>query len=384
LRARRSDESRRRTGWPRGGIASGRRLTRSAVASLEYVDHLSPGITRHRQGNTFRYALPSGKPVRSKRILDRIQKLAIPPAWGDLWIAPSANSHIQATGRDARGRLQYRYHQAFRAESDAAKFSRLVRFAERLPALRQQVAADMALSGMPRRKVTATLVRLLDITPMRIGNRTYARENATFGLTTLRNSHIAIEGSKLTFEFRGKSGKLWKVDVNDHRVSRIVRSCQELPGQQLFQYLDETGERHSISSTDVNRYLREVSGARISAKDFRTWAGTVLCAMELRDSPVPATRFECRRELARAVRKVADALGNTPAVCRTGYIHPHVLKAYQTGTLRAPMQLAVRRGKIEHLKPEEQAVLALLRSARRTTGLRRAESAGADRQKLAA
>lgn len=354
------------------------------MARLEYVDHSEPGIRRLRHGDGFRYLLPSGKPVRAARLLRRIARLAIPPAWTDVWIAPRAHAHIQATGRDARGRLQYRYHDAFRAESDAAKFSRLIRFAERLPRLRRQVEEDMGRPGMSRRKVTATLVRLLDTTAIRVGNSAYARENGTYGLTTLRNRHLSIEGSTLTFEFRGKSGKLWKVDVNDRRVARIVRRCQELPGQQLFQYLDDTGQRHSISSTDVNRYLREVTGARITAKDFRTWTGTVLCALALKETPPPRTGAEGKRLLSRAVRRVAKALGNTPAVCRAGYIHPHVIEAYQAATLSPPMERALRRAAVEHLKPEEQAVLALLRSTRRQARSRIKGPEGATHEQLAA
>jgi DNA topoisomerase-1 len=254
------------------------------AAGLRYIsDERLPGITRHGAPGRFHYKRPDGSLVRDKSTLNRIKALVIPPAWKNVWIAPFANAHLMATGRDARGRKQYRYHPAFAAVRDANKYAHLAHFAASLPAIRRRLKADMARPGLPREKILATIVTLLEGTLIRIGNEDYARANNSFGLTTLRNRHVKVKGAELRFLFKGKSGKQWSLSVQDRRVARVIRSCQELPGQHLFEYRSDDGAIHAVSSTDVNNYLREIAGTDISAKDFRTWAGTVKAAMALRD-----------------------------------------------------------------------------------------------------
>ena len=283
-----------------------------------------------------------------------------------MWIAPSAGAHVQATGLDAKGRLQYRYHPDFRQSQEAAKFSRLLIFAKALPKLREAVARDMRLQGIPRERALATLVYLLEMTLIRIGNSEYARDNESFGLSTLKPEHVAIKGTTLTFEFSGKSGKMWRVSIRDRRAAAVMRACQELPGQKLFQYLDGEGRRHAVTSADVNAYLRTASGRRISAKDYRTWSGTMLCAATLAKAPPAESQRALKRQIAEAMRETAKALGNTPAVCRSSYVHPGVLDAHGSGDLYRRLAMAAAHlSEPGELKPHEQALLRLLRRVER-------------------
>jgi len=335
------------------------------AVGLRYITDDIPGIRRQKIGKNFRYVGLDGKPIRDPEELKRIRSLAIPPAYTDVWISPVADAHLQATGRDARGRKQYRYHPRWREARDQTKFTRMLAFGRALPAIREQVERDLALPGLPRRKVIATVVRLLERTCIRVGNEEYARQNNSYGLTTLRSEHVEVQGPTLAFEFRGKSGKFHTIRLNDRRLARIVQRCKELPGQVLFQYLDEAGELQSVDSDDVNRYLREVTGQNFSAKDFRTWAGTVMATIALQGLPPAAKKTEIRRNIVRAVEEVAARLGNTPTVCRKSYVHPAVFSLYLEGNLaealaridgRELQELATR------LQPEEAAVMALLLS----------------------
>jgi DNA topoisomerase-1 len=303
------------------------------AVGLRYFGDGQAGLRRLRQGTGFRYVDTDGKPVHDAATLKRIRHLAIPPAWTNVWISPHANGHLQATGRDARDRKQYRYHADFRAAREQTKYEHLLAFGKALGAIRQRTAADMALPGLPRGKVLATIVHLLDTTLIRVGGSEYARNNHSFGLTTLEDRHVAISKSGLRFEFKGKSGRLWQLEIRDRRVARIVRSCQELPGQHLFQYLDEDGQRQSIESADVNAYLREISGSDITAKDFRTFAGTVLAATALSAFPTVQSVTEAKANVRAAVDAVAERLGNTPAICRKCYVHPEIFTAYLEGVL---------------------------------------------------
>jgi DNA topoisomerase I len=306
-----------------------------AVAGLRHVADAAPGIRRRRAGRGFAYVHPSGRFVRDRATLARIRALAIPPAWTDVWICPDARGHVQATGRDARGRKQYRYHPRWRAARDEAKFGRLLAFGRALPRLRARVARDLAKPGVPREKALATVARLLETTFIRVGNEEYARENRSYGLTTIHNDHAQVRGDRVRFRFRGKGGKVHEVEVEDPRVARVVRRCQELPGQELFCYEDEEGQVRDVTSADVNAYLREAAGEGFTAKDFRTWGGTLLALDALRAAPPPRTKAEGTRRVARAIRRVARELRNTPAVCRKAYVHPAVVEAYLAGRLRA-------------------------------------------------
>lgn len=321
------------------------------TAGLRYVSDEQPGIRRRRAGRGFSYTGLDGTTIRDAEELRRIRSLAIPPAWTDVWICPSPRGHIQATGRDARGRKQYRYHPRWREVRDEAKYGRMVEFAQALPTIRARAQADLALRGLPRDKVLATVVRLLEDTPIRVGNEEYAKENASFGLTTMRDRHVDIEGSTLRFEFRGKGGKRHMVPVSDRRLARVVKQCQEIPGQELFQYLDEDGNRRSIDSADVNEYLRKISGAEFTAKDFRTWAGTFDAASELLKSEAFDSEAQAKTHVVRAIEKVAEKLGNTPAVCRQCYVHPAIIESYMDGSLLKELDKRL----------EEKAVLKLLR-----------------------
>jgi DNA topoisomerase-1 len=288
--------------------------------------------------------------------------LAIPPAWTSVWICPSRSGHLQATGRDARGRKQYRYHSRWREVRDSSKYDRLIAFAEALPQVRQCTARDLALPGLPRQKVLATVVQLLEKTLIRIGNDEYARANHSYGLTTLRDGHVDVSGSRLRFEFRGKSGIRHSVDISDRRLARIVKSCQDLPGHELFQYMDADGTRQTVDSADVNAYVREIAGHDFTAKDFRTWAGTVLAACALKELASFTSSTQAKRNIVQAIESVAKRLGNTKAVCRKCYVHPAVIEWYEEGTV---IRLSARRnGKtakvVTALSPEEAAVLALL------------------------
>ncbi len=301
-------------------------------AGLEYVTDDEPGIQRKRVGRHFSYIGLDGQPIRDPDHLKRLRSLAIPPAWTEVWICPNPNGHIQATARDAKGRKQYRYHPDWRAVRDETKFTRMARFALALPTIRERVDADLGRRGLPKEKVMAAVVRLLETTHIRVGNEEYAQHNDSYGLTTLRDEHAQIERSKIVFEFRGKSGKEHSIDLRDRRLAQIVKRCQDLPGQRLFQYLDEDGECYTLASNDVNTYLREIAGEDFTAKDFRTWAGTVLCAEALAEIGPATTQTAAKRSLVRAIDRVAEQLGNTRAVCRKSYIHPAVMDAYLDGS----------------------------------------------------
>jgi len=348
-------------------------------AGLRHVDDRGPGLHRRAVGRTrgrggtwvptFAIVDTRGRRVRDAATLERVRKLAIPPAWTDVWICPEATGHLQATGRDARGRKQYRYHPRWRDERDSTKYARLADFGRALPGLRRRIAADLRLPGLPRRKVLALVVRLLETTFIRVGNEEYARENGSFGLTTMQDRHVDVHAADVTFHFRGKSGVFHRITVHDRRLAAMVRRCRDLPGHELFQYLDEGGKPASIDSADVNAYIHEVAGHEFTAKDFRTWAGTVLAALSLRavGAAAPARapravagkpRKPTHKEVVRAIEQVAERLGNTPAVCRKCYIHPHVIASYLDGTL-APALADV--GGAGDLRAAEAAVLALLR-----------------------
>ncbi|WP_424134129.1 DNA topoisomerase IB [Roseomonas chloroacetimidivorans] len=333
------------------------------AAGLRYVSDTRPGITRHPKGDGFIYRDPDGELIKDEATLERIRSLAIPPAYTDVWICPFPNGHIQATGRDARGRKQYRYHPRWRETRDATKYEHMAEFAEVLPLIRARVAADLRRKELTREKVLATVVRLLETTLIRIGNDDYAKENGSFGLTTLRNKHVRVDGGTMRFAFKGKSGKTWKLGLQDRRVAKVVRECQDLPGQELFAWRDEDGTPHDVTSGDVNDYLREITGRDITAKDFRTWAGTVMAALALREFEAFDTQAAAKRNIRAAIEKVSARLGNTPTVCRKCYVHPDLLDGYMAGQLaleiaeRAEQEL---KDEMEHLKPEEAAVLALL------------------------
>ncbi|WP_424812974.1 DNA topoisomerase IB [Roseococcus sp. YIM B11640] len=338
------------------------------LAGLRYVSDGEPGIRREGDPGAFVYRDAQGRRIRSKAVLDRIRLLAIPPAYVDVWICATADGHLQAVGRDARGRKQYRYHPQWRAVRDSNKFERLVRFARGLPALRQRVLADVARPGLPREKVLATVVWLLEATLARVGNEEYARLNKSFGLTTLRNRHVQVKGGEMRFHFRGKGGKLWRLRLEDRRIARILRTCQELPGQSLFQYRDDEGELQTIGSADVNAYLRDITGEDVTAKDFRTWAGTVLAALELAAMPAVTTQGMTKAQVKEAVARTSARLGNTPAICRKCYVHPAVFERHAAGAL--DIRLRPPRGEGPSLRVEEAAVLSFLRRCARDAATR--------------
>ena len=341
-------------------------------AGLRYVDDGMPGIARKGGVKRFRYVDADGVPVRDPAILKRIDSLAIPPAWTDVWICTQERGHLQATGRDARGRKQYRYHPRWRAQRDEAKYERMLSFGQALPAIRRHVDAALRQHGLPREKVLATIVYLLEATMMRIGNEEYARENQSFGLTTLRDRHVRIDGSAVRFRFRGKSGVQHEVEVHDRRLARIIARTRELPGQELFQYVDDDGQPHTVGSADVNDYLRSITGEDYTAKDFRTWSGTVLAAAALREFEHVDSEAQAKKNIVRAIEAVAKKLGNTPTICRKCYVHPAVIVAYLEGPAtpvlqaRAGLTLA---DDIHALRPEEAAVLALLQARLRQAGV---------------
>jgi DNA topoisomerase-1 len=374
-------------------------LVAAKAAGLRHVVDSIPGLRRRRAGRSVRHGKrwiadfaiqdADGRPIRDEAPLARIRQLAIPPAWTDVWICPDAKGHIQATGRDARGRKQYRYHPDWRKERDSTKYARMIEFGRSLPDLRRRMAADLRLPGLPRRKVLATVVKLLETTFIRVGNEEYARDNNSFGLTTLKNRHVDFRRAEVRFHFRGKSGIYQQVSVHDPSIARIVRRCRDLPGQELFQYVDDSGQPASTNSSDVNDYIREATGHDFTAKDFRTWAGTVLAAVTLDNMCVPAERTKSarsgrsaraartsngqRRPTSRnvvvAIQQVADRLRNTPAVCRKSYVHPYVIASFLDGTLasafdrtpRTPRTPAPASRGSSSLRPEELAVMALLR-----------------------
>ncbi len=337
--------------------------TAARLARLRYVRDDMPGIVRHKTKDDFDYRRPDGEPVRDAETLQRIRSLAIPPAWTEVWICPHPQGHLQATGRDARGRKQYRYHPRWRAVRDESKFAKMLIFGRALPKIRAHVEADLKRRGLSRERVLAAVVRLMELTLFRIGNPEYAKENKHFGLTTLRRRHVAIEGDHVHLSFRGKSGIRHDSDINDRRLARIVKQCRDLPGYELFQYLDEDGNRHTIDSEGVNEYLREISGEEITAKDFRTWAATNLAALALQEFAEFDTEATRKKAIVRAVEEVAKHLGNTPAICRRCYIHPAIFEGYLDGTLIDSLQQQTRAyltQNIEGMSPEEAAVTAFL------------------------
>jgi DNA topoisomerase-1 len=338
-------------------VAESRAAARDA--GLRYVSDAEPGIRREETPIGFRYRAPDGKLVRDREDLRRIHNLVVPPGWRDVWICRSPDGHIQATARDARGRKQYRYHPRWREVRDEAKYGRLRAFGATLPRIRARTRRDLALPGMPRAKVLAAVVRLLATTLIRIGNESYARENGSFGLTTLRARHAEVAGARIHFRFRGKSKKDHLISIDDARLARIVRHCQELPGQALFQYLDADGVPQTIGSADVNAYLQEITGESFTAKDFRTWAGTLAMAKALAAVEPPASESAAKRTIVAAIGDVAARLGNTPAVCRRCYVHPLVLDAYRAGTLATAARPRPRPS--SGLRGDETMLLALLR-----------------------
>ena len=311
------------------------------AAGLRYVTDDEPGIRRKKRGKGFTYVDPQGRTVKDEKTLERIRKLAIPPAWTDVWICSRPNGHLQATGRDARGRKQYRYHAEWREVRDETKFGRMIAFGEALPKLHERLEQDMSQRGLGREKVLATVVKLLETTLIRVGNKEYVKQNNSFGLTTLRDRHVDVDGSTLRFELRGKSGKEHSVEVQDRRLARIVKQCRDLPGQKLFQYLDENKERQSVSSEDVNAYLRETTGEDFTAKDFRTWGGTVLALSALLEVGACESEREANKAVVEAVKRVAGQLGNRPAICRKYYVHPVVIQSFLEGTLRDTLEETV-------------------------------------------
>ncbi len=333
------------------------------VAGLRYVSDTKPGIRRKRSGKGFTYLDLDGKPIRDPEMLRRIAALVISPAWSEVWISPKPLGHLQATGRDAKGRKQYRYHTRWRAVRDETKYSRMLAFGASLPRIRRRIEADLARPGLPKEKVVATVVRLLETTLIRVGNEEYARTNKSFGLTTMRDRHVAVVGATVSFEFRGKSGVHHAINLGDRRLARVVKRCRDLPGQDLFQYLDDDGQGQTIDSADVNAYLREVSGEDFTAKDFRTWAGTVLAALALQEFETFDSEAQAKQNIVRAIESVAERLGNTPTVCRKCYVHPEIIQSYMDGTMletlktRAEQELS---DSLDELRPEEAAILALL------------------------
>ena len=312
-------------------------VSSAQAAGLRYVTDEMPGIRRRRHGRGFTYLGPDGVAVRDREMLRRFRALVIPPAWTEVWICPDPAGHLQVTARDARGRKQYRYHPSFRQQRDGIKFDRMIAFSDVLLAIRERVEHDIALPGLPREKVMATVVWLLERTLIRIGSNEYAKANKSFGLTTLRRRHVQVIGAKLRFDFRGKSGVVHSVAVSDRRVARIVQRCQDLPGQELFQYVDDTGARQTVQAEDVNAYLQEIAGRDVTAKDFRTWAGTMLTAERLRETGPAPSRRQAERNVVEAIDRTAARLGNTRSVCRKYYIHPALIESYLEGSVLPPL-----------------------------------------------
>jgi DNA topoisomerase I len=339
-------------------------------AGLRYVNDEQPGIRRRRRGKGFSYTGPNGEPITDEATLARIRSLAIPPAWTDVWICPHPKGHIQATGRDDKGRKQYRYHPRWREVRDEAKFDRMIAFGKALPVIHQKTDEHLALRGMPREKILAVVVRLLESSLIRVGNPEYTKQNRSYGLTTLRTRHVDVTGSNIHFKFRGKSGKLHDIAVRDRRLAGVVRKLLDLPGQDLFQYADDDGVLHTVRSEDVNAYLHEITGQDFTAKDFRTWAATVLAARALHEIGQFDSQAQAKKNVVKAVESVAMRLGNTPTICRKCYIHPAVVNAYLDGSAvevlreRAEEELAES---LAELPPEEAAVLAFLQQRLNST-----------------
>lgn len=333
------------------------------AAGLRYVTDAKPGIRRVRCGKGFRYTAPGGATIHDEETLRRIRSLVIPPAWTGVWICTVPNGHLQATGRDARGRKQSRYHPRWREVRDETKYERMVQFAQALPVIRERVKKDLALPGLPREKVLATIVSLMEQTHIRVGNQEYAKENGSYGLTTLRTKHVEVHGSQVTFDFQGKSKVHHTVSLEDRRLARIIKQCEDLPGYELFQYVEEDGERHAIDSADVNEYLREITGQHFTAKDFRTWAGSVLACDLLRGMGAFENATQAKKNVVAAIKAVAAKLGNTPSVCRKCYVHPAVLEAYLGGISAQEAKAELEQEISEHssaLRMEERALLRLL------------------------
>ena len=337
------------------------------AAGLRYVTDATPGIRRKRQGKGFRYVAPDGKPMHDPEVMRRIKSLAIPPAWTNVWICANPSGHLQATGRDARGRKQSRYHPRWREVRDETKYYRMMLFGAALPSIRKRVEQDLSLPGMPKEKVLAAIVRLLETTFIRVGNNEYAKENGSYGLTTLRNKHVSVKGATVTFDFKGKSGREHTIDLHDRRMAAIIKRCHDLPGYELFQYIDPEGNRHSIGASDVNDYLRQITSEDFTAKDFRTWAGTVLACAMLRETEPAETQTQAKKNVVDAIKRVAARLGNTPSVCRKCYVHPAVLESYMSGAMvqSAKKEVAQEVEKeiekdIHALRDEERELLKML------------------------
>jgi DNA topoisomerase I len=347
---------------PRGAIEKADPAESAREAGLRYANDTKPGIKRVRVGSGFKFVGVDGRTIRNQDELRRIRSLVIPPAWTDVWICPDPRGHLQATGRDARGRKQYRYHPKWREVRDETKYHRLIAFAQALPIVRRRTRLDLKTPHLTREKVLATVVQLLEKTLIRVGNDEYAKQNQSFGLTTMRDAHVAVKGGNVRFAFRGKSGVEHEVSLTDRRLARIVKACRDIPGYDLFQYYDEDRKRQSIGSTDVNEYLREITGQEFTSKDFRTWAGTVLAAQLLREFERVHSDAQLKKNVVQAVESVAKRLGNTKAVCRKCYIHPAVFDSYMDGSmLKTVGQRAKRmRRSATALNEAEAAVLGLL------------------------
>ena len=343
------------------------KIQSAKAVGLRYITDSEPGIQREQAGDGFEYRGPTGTPIRDSATLERIRSLALPPAWTDVWICATDDGHIQATARDAKGRKQYRYHPRYRALRDETKFNRMLEFSRHLPRIRRHVERDIRREGLPREKVLATVVWLLERTLFRVGNDQYARNNKSFGLTTLRRRHVDVTGSEVRFEFRGKSGVRHAASITDKRIARIVQRCQTIPGEELFQYLDEDGRRVTVDSGDINEYLQRASGGEeLSAKDFRTWAGTMLAARALRDVGPAATLREGKSNIVKVIDGVAKLLGNTRAVCRKYYVHPVILEQYLAGRVipPSPPSTTPRLSRRAHeLRADEEAVLQLIQAS---------------------
>lgn len=340
------------------------KITAESVG-LVYVNDQKPGITRKRRGKHFYFFMSNGKRITDTKEIERIHKLAIPPAYKDVWICPNKNGHMQATGRDDKGRKQYRYHTRWRLVRDENKYNKTIAFGHALPAIRKRVHDDLKLPGLSKNKILATVVNLLQVTLIRVGNDEYARTNHSFGLTTLKNKHVNVTGSTINFKFRGKSGVNHKISIQDARLARIVKRCKDIPGQDLFEYYDENGEVSGISSTEINEYIKSITNEDFTAKDFRTWAGTVLATYALQALEKFDNEAQAKKNIVKAIELVAKKLGNTPSICRKCYIHPEVLNAYVEGSLVETFKM---RAEIEfldsliELSPEESAVLSFLKN----------------------
>lgn len=349
-------------------------------AGLEYVSTDGPGIQRMKRGASFRYLHPGGKPVSDEAVLKRIRSLVIPPAWTQVWICPSPYGHLQAVGRDVKGRKQYRYHSAYRSQRDHSKYGRMLAFGAALPKIRKRLEKDLRQPGLSKDKVVATVVHLLESTCMRIGNDEYAKQNESYGLTTLRDKHVAISGAVLRFSFRGKSGQQQEIELDDSRLAKIVKKCRDIPGWELFQYVDEQGERCRVTSTDVNLYIRQITGEDFTAKDFRTWGGTGWAALSFEKLGPAETEAEAKQRIVEAIKAVSAKLGNRPATCKKYYVHPAILEAYRDGSLFAELQrctgarredacvMAVVSGYVKKMAGQQDLSGTLRQSLRRRPG----------------